>query len=43
MDENCNERGPSQLADVTHIVHVWGKCSECGELRGREEVARDKV
>ena len=33
MDGNCNERGPSLLADVTHIVHVWRQCSECGELR----------
>ena len=33
MDENSNERGPSQLADVTNIVHVWSQCSECGDLR----------
>ena len=33
MEENCNERSPSQLADVTNIVHEWGQCSECGELR----------
>ena len=33
MDENCNERSPSQLADVTNIVHVWSQRSECGELR----------
>ena len=33
MEENCNERGPSQLADVTNVVLVWSQCSECGELR----------
>ena len=33
MDENCNERGPSQLADVTNLVLVWSQCSEGGELR----------
>ena len=33
MEENCNERGPSQLAGMTHLVHVWRQCSECGELR----------
>ena len=32
MEENCNERGPSQLADVTNVSHVWGQHSECGEL-----------
>ena len=43
MEESRSERSPSLLADVTNIVHVWGQCSECGELRGREEVARDQV
>ena len=33
MEENCNERGPSQLADVTNVVLVWSQCTECGELR----------
>ena len=33
MEENCNERGPSQLADVTNVALVWSQCSECGELR----------
>ena len=33
MEENCDERGPSQLADVTNVVLVWGQCSECGEVR----------
>ena len=33
MEENCNERGPCQLADVTNVVLVWSQCSECGELR----------
>ena len=32
MEENCNECGPSQLADVTNVVLVWSQCSECGEL-----------
>ena len=33
MEENCNERGPSQLADVTNVVLVWSQCSKCGKLR----------
>ena len=33
MDENCNERSRSQLADVTNVVLVWSQCSECGDLR----------
>ena len=33
MEENCKERGPSQLADVTNVVLEWSQCSECGELR----------
>ena len=33
MEENCNGHGPSQLAGVKNIVHVWGQRSECGELK----------
>ena len=33
MKENCNERGPSQLAGVINVALVWNQCSECGELR----------
>ena len=33
MEENCNERGPSQLADMTNIALVWSQYSECSELR----------
>ena len=33
MEENCNEHGPSQLADATNIAQVWNQRSNFGELR----------
>ena len=43
MEETENERGPSQLADVTNVALVWSQCSKLRRAQGREEVARDQV